>query len=604
MSTASEGIRGLSSTLFAKEGGDCSALDYVPNLSTLATRALVSDPGRIVDTFSLGFFHLLRGSDDFQFKPFITLFNALNWGVKIREEEVAFSDGKLLCHKIIFTKEFKHNEALMILTQLIAERCEEVIYEIHSPQVNLKRLIPHYVAISYSILAFDEDLLALFEKPNPKLRSIHFECQERLDKTTEEDSHFFSDEMLLHIARMAPQVESLSGFKVRGYPETVLNKMRELCPRLCRLEFDGQRYNVFMQTAAFFDLALHAPPTTDAAKCIHFGLRWRTQNPNFKFKYRWFAEGDAEPLHFEIADDHLRVENLPSFDLLFMNFSQDYPQLATGIRKLTIKSPMMNNDNGSLHYISAQFPNLISIELDGGRHHNASLLQLGRTYPGLKVLKLRNNPNLTQEVLQFVIGICPELELLAISGITPIDGLFNPLIGCAALQSLVLTDVKIYEEQPLLEFVRRHETLYIFGLRTTKPFEKCLENGDALVNALAERHRRIQGVNLSGCKTLSAGAMQTLLNECRFLQALHLSFLGLGDETLRAIADTQGHLERLSLPLNCTLNGLTEILDRCRNLQEVFVPRNSKEFPLSTLKKLRESYPKVLINLHQKGWQS
>ena len=179
-------------------------------------------------------------------------------------------------------------------------------------------------------------------------------------------------------------------------------------------------------------------------------------------------------------------------------------------------------------------------------------------YKNLRILSLKECPNLTDKALQSIIA-CNNLESLTISNCKKLRG--PELTNCEHFKELHLDGCKKLKTSFFREIAEKCQNLQYLNLRN------CDELTDELVKAIFKGYKKLKRLDVSWCDSLTTDSFQTIANRGSILQFLALNgHNNLMEKDVITIVTQCLHLKELNL-------------GKCKNLSHKIIKKLRKKYP-------------------------
>ncbi|KAK8045790.1 F-box domain-containing protein [Apiospora saccharicola] len=153
------------------------------------------------------------------------------------------------------------------------------------------------------------------------------------------------------------------------------------------------------------------------------------------------------------------------------------------------------------------------------------------------------------------------------------DGSVLPLAVCSRVERLTLTNCKDLSDDGLIALVRNNPNLLALDIsQDSKINNEVSKITEASIFAIAENCRRLQGLNVSGCKNISNESMVALAESCKYIKRLKLNDCDqLNDSAILAFANNCPNILEIDLHACSNIGNepITALLAKGQSLREL-----------------------------------
>ncbi|KAK6857794.1 hypothetical protein PG995_005493 [Apiospora arundinis] len=153
------------------------------------------------------------------------------------------------------------------------------------------------------------------------------------------------------------------------------------------------------------------------------------------------------------------------------------------------------------------------------------------------------------------------------------DGSVLPLAVCSRVERLTLTNCKDLSDDGLIALVKNNPNLLALDIsQDSKVNNEISKITEASIFAIADNCRKLQGLNVSGCKNISNESMIALAENCRYIKRLKLNDCDqLNDSAILAFANNCPNILEIDLHACSNIGNepVTALLAKGQSLREL-----------------------------------
>ncbi|KAK7912269.1 F-box domain-containing protein [Apiospora marii] len=153
------------------------------------------------------------------------------------------------------------------------------------------------------------------------------------------------------------------------------------------------------------------------------------------------------------------------------------------------------------------------------------------------------------------------------------DGSVLPLAVCSRVERLTLTNCKDLSDDGLMALVKNNPNLLALDIsQDSKVNNEVSKITEASIFAIAENCRKLQGLNVSGCKNISNESMIALAESCKYIKRLKLNDCDqLNDSAILAFANNCPNILEIDLHACSNIGNepVTALLAKGQSLREL-----------------------------------
>ncbi|KAK8124040.1 SCF E3 ubiquitin ligase complex F-box protein grrA [Apiospora kogelbergensis] len=153
------------------------------------------------------------------------------------------------------------------------------------------------------------------------------------------------------------------------------------------------------------------------------------------------------------------------------------------------------------------------------------------------------------------------------------DGSVLPLAVCSRVERLTLTNCKDLSDDGLIALVKNNPNLLALDIsQDSKVNNEVSKITEASIFAIADNCRKLQGLNVSGCKNISNESMIALAESCKYIKRLKLNDCDqLNDSAILAFANNCPNILEIDLHACSNIGNqpVTALLAKGQSLREL-----------------------------------